>query len=286
MAPTGLAILLGAGPVVGHGIARALASPEQGNLAIALISRRQEKLTDLVNLLKTQCPGAVAEGFVSDTNPDNLSNAFSQIASHPSFHNLPLRAAIFNPKCPSRVPYLEETFSHFNGHLTEYVGGAFAFSQLVVQRLLADHASQPATLAEGSPKKGTIIFTGVTGALKCNANFAASLTTATKVHRWESSLASTLQSPASPPSNERSKIIIKVKTNIQNKIKKPKQQPKSRTKHQNQNNKSNSKAQYPIIIPQSLFSTTTPMPTQSETPKQSAPNSTPHPPNSAHSTKS
>ncbi|KAI7197046.1 NAD(P)-binding protein [Hortaea werneckii] len=173
MAPTGLAILLGAGPVVGHGIARALASPEQGNLAIALISRRQEKLTDLVNLLKTQCPGAVAEGFVSDTNPDNLSNAFSQIASHPSFHNLPLRAAIFNPKCPSRVPYLEETFSHFNGHLTEYVGGAFAFSQLAVQRLLGDHASEPATLAEGSPKKGTIIFTGVTGALKCNANFAA-----------------------------------------------------------------------------------------------------------------
>ncbi|TKA31314.1 hypothetical protein B0A50_02159 [Salinomyces thailandicus] len=171
MAPAGLAILLGAGPVVGHGIARALANPQQGNLAIALLARRQESLTDLVANLKSQCPGAIAEGFVSDTDPTNLSQAFEQISKHPSFQDLKLTAAVYNVKTPSRVPYHEETYQHFTEHLQTYVGGAFAFSQLATNRFFTDHGET--TLADGAGKKGTLIFTGVTGALKCNANFAA-----------------------------------------------------------------------------------------------------------------
>jgi len=39
MPPSGLAILLGAGPNTASGIARILASPSHGNLAVALLSR-------------------------------------------------------------------------------------------------------------------------------------------------------------------------------------------------------------------------------------------------------
>ncbi|GAB7362646.1 hypothetical protein MBLNU230_g2955t1 [Neophaeotheca triangularis] len=171
MAPAGLAILLGAGPVLGHGIARALAHPQQGNLAIALLARNQDKLNDLRSQLQSQCPGAVCETFTSDTSPDKLASAFEAIDKHPSFADLKLSTAIYNVKSPSRVPYLEETHHHFTDHLTTYVGGAFAFSQLATQRFFRDHGES--TLAEGSAKKGTLIFTGVTGALKCNPNFAA-----------------------------------------------------------------------------------------------------------------
>lgn len=82
-----------------------------------------------------------------------------------------MNAAVYNVKSPSRVPYAEETYEHFTQHLTTYVGGAFAFSQEVTKRFFRDHGE--GGLAEGSGKKGTLIFTGVTGALKCNANFAA-----------------------------------------------------------------------------------------------------------------
>lgn len=140
-------------------------------MAIALLARRKEKLDELVALLKSQCPGAVAEGFVSDTDPSNLEKAFSAIDQHDSFKGLKLKAAVYNVKSPSRVPYMEETYQHFTDHLQTYVGGAFAFSQLATKRFFRDNGES--ALAEGSPKKGTLIFTGVTGAIKCNPNFAA-----------------------------------------------------------------------------------------------------------------
>ncbi|KAK3699497.1 hypothetical protein LTR37_016454 [Vermiconidia calcicola] len=171
MAPSGLAILLGAGPVLGHGIARALAHPSQGNMAVALMARRKDSLDELVAKLKSDCPGATCEGFVSDTSPEKLEDAFKQVELHPSFTGLKLKAAVFNIKSPSRRPYAEETYQRFTEYLTMYVGGAFLFSQLSTKRFFRDHGET--TLAEGGGKKGTLIFTGVTGALKANPNFAA-----------------------------------------------------------------------------------------------------------------
>lgn len=140
-------------------------------MAIALMARRKEKLDELVAKLKHDCPGAICEGFVSDTSPDQLNKAFQDIESHSSFQGLKLRTAVFNIKSPSRISYAEETYQRFTEYMTMYVGGAFQFSKLATDRFWKDHGEK--TLAEGSGKKGTLIFTGVTGAIKCNPNFAA-----------------------------------------------------------------------------------------------------------------
>lgn len=140
-------------------------------MAIALMARRKEKLDELVSKLKQDCPGAVCEGFVSDTTPEKMEAAFRDVESHASFKGLKLKAAVFNIKSPSRISYAEESYQRFTEYMTMYVGGAFQFSKLATDRFWRDHGEK--TLAEGSGKKGTLIFTGVTGAIKCNPNFAA-----------------------------------------------------------------------------------------------------------------
>lgn len=63
------------------------------------------------------------------------------------------------------------TTQDFTGSLEAYVGGAFTFAQESLKRFFADHGENP--LQEGGSKKGTIIFTGTLGALRCSAQFAA-----------------------------------------------------------------------------------------------------------------
>lgn len=140
-------------------------------MAIALMARRKESLDELVAKLKQDCPGTVCEGIVSDTTPEKMGEAFKQVESHPTFKNLKLRAAVFNIKSPSRISYDEESYERFTEYLTMYVGGAFQFSKLATARFFKDNGEQ--TLAEGGSTKGTLIFTGVTGALRANPNFAA-----------------------------------------------------------------------------------------------------------------
>ncbi|KAF2233212.1 NAD(P)-binding protein [Viridothelium virens] len=175
MAPKGLAILIGAGPNTGAGIARILASPSHGNLAVALLARRPEPLHQLTASLRASTPGSTIEAFPADTTPASLERAFSAIASHAALANLPLELAIYSVKHSSKKPFLEETHADFTDSLTTYVGGAFAFAQLAVRRFLRDHGEQPLG-APGSPpnaKKGTLVFTGTLGALRCSAQFAA-----------------------------------------------------------------------------------------------------------------
>ncbi|KAK3060215.1 hypothetical protein LTS18_009055 [Coniosporium uncinatum] len=59
----------------------------------------------------------------------------------------------------------------FQQSLDTYVGGAFNFSQEALKRFFADHGEK--SLQEGGEKKGTLIFTGTLGALRCSAQFAA-----------------------------------------------------------------------------------------------------------------
>ncbi|KAF2718471.1 NAD(P)-binding protein [Polychaeton citri CBS 116435] len=172
MPPKGLAILLGAGPATGAGIARILAHPDHGNMAVALLARRGEALSSLKSSLQASTPqGAVFETFATDTSADNLAGAFEAIKAHPSFAGLKLRVAIYNIKHSSKKPFLQETYAAFTESLETYAGGAFQFSQLALRRFFDDHG--PATLAEGVGKKGTLIFTGTLGALRCNAEFGA-----------------------------------------------------------------------------------------------------------------
>ncbi|KAG8626288.1 hypothetical protein KVT40_005233 [Elsinoe batatas] len=171
MAPSGLAILLGAGPTTGAGIARILAHPKHGNMAVALLARRQESLNEIASSIKSQIPEATIETFPTDTSPDSLKSAFQSIKSHESFANLKLDVAIYSIKHSSKKPFLEETYQDFTTSIETYVGGAFTFSQEALRRFFADHGES--SLADGASKKGTLIFTGTLGALRCNAEFAA-----------------------------------------------------------------------------------------------------------------
>ena len=132
------------------------------------------------------------EAFPTDTSPEKLSAAFSDIRKHASFKDLKLKVAVFHVKHASKVvtnmpvtpfplpadsirkrqkPFLEETHSEFTESLNTYVGGAMAFAKEVVT-MLFDQNGQT-LLADGGGKKGTLIFTGTLGAMRTNANFAA-----------------------------------------------------------------------------------------------------------------
>lgn len=113
MSPSGLAILIGAGPATGAGIARILGHPSHGNLAVALLARRPEALNDLVSTLRSQAPNGVFESFPTDTSPEKLRKAFADIKAHDSFRDLKLKVAIFSVKNSSKKPFMEENFEAF-----------------------------------------------------------------------------------------------------------------------------------------------------------------------------
>ncbi|KAF2808904.1 NAD(P)-binding protein [Mytilinidion resinicola] len=171
MPPSGLAILLGAGPNTGAGIARILSHPSHGNLAVALLARRPEPLHALCTSLRQSSPDAVLEAFPTDTSPDALKKAFAEIKQHASFQGLKLRVAVYSVKHSSRKPFMEVGYDEFTESLETYVGGAFTFAQESLTRFFGDHGETP--LSEGGEKKGTLIFTGTLGALRCSAQYAA-----------------------------------------------------------------------------------------------------------------
>jgi len=162
---------MGAGPNTGAGIARILSHPSHGNLAVAILARRPEPLQDLAAKLKFETPGAVIEAFPTQPTPESIKATFAAIALHASFRDLKLSIAVYSVKHSSKKPFLDETYSDFTSSLETYVGGAFTFSQEALKRFFADHGE--AGLADGGEQKGTLIFTGTLGALRCSAQFAS-----------------------------------------------------------------------------------------------------------------
>lgn len=205
MPPSGLAILIGAGPNTvglqshpsyltepisfsqGTGIARVLSSPSHGNLAVALLARRPDSINASISKIRSANPTAVLEAFPSDTSKASLEKAFADIRAHKDFQGLKLKLAIYSIKHSSKKPFLQETREDFEESLETYVGGAFTFAQESLKRLFEDHGEK--ALADGAEKKGvsttscphithaeidqTLIFTGTLGALRCSAQFAA-----------------------------------------------------------------------------------------------------------------
>jgi len=179
MPPSGLAILMGAGPTTGSGIARILASPSHGNLAVALLSRSGS--SDLASSLRESSGGGVLHAFKTDTSAAALAKAFEEIKAHDAFKGLPLKLAIWNIKHSHKVPFEEETSERFEESLRIYVGGARNFAAECTKWMLSQ--GEPTTTSttsttstgEGAPmeKKGTLIFTGTLGAMRTNAQYAA-----------------------------------------------------------------------------------------------------------------
>ncbi|KAK2025844.1 short-chain dehydrogenase/reductase SDR [Colletotrichum zoysiae] len=172
MAPKGLAILIGAGPTSGAGIARILASPQHGNLAVALLARDPDNLHNLASDLG-KSSGGVLHPFPTDTQPDNLRRAFQQISDHPDFKGLKLKLAIYHVKNSRRKPFLEETPDGFNDSMSTYTTGAVVFAQEALKVMYAQNGGQTLLADTDGAKKGTVIFTGTLGAMRTNQQYAA-----------------------------------------------------------------------------------------------------------------
>ncbi|KAF4961365.1 hypothetical protein FSARC_10210 [Fusarium sarcochroum] len=172
MAPSGLAIIIGAGPTSGRGIARVLARPDAGNLAVALLARNADNLNSLRDSLRKETNG-VLHSFPTDTQPDNLRKAFKDIASHADFKDLKLKLAIYHVKHASKKPFLEETAEAFNDSMHTYTTGAVVFAQEALKLIYEQNGGQTLLSDTNGQKKGTIIFTGTLGAMRTNTGFAA-----------------------------------------------------------------------------------------------------------------
>ncbi|OCT46580.1 short-chain dehydrogenase/reductase SDR [Cladophialophora carrionii] len=185
MAPSGLAILLGAGPTTGAGIARVLARPSQGNLAVALLSRSGDAA--LADRLSQEAGGGVLKAFQSDTTETSLNDAFREVrtwaASLVDGGGLKLQLAIWSIKHSHKTAFEDETSSRFGDSLQVYVTGAMVFSQLALKWFLDQYPDDNTSVSgAGDPgsgeehemvKKGTLIFTGTLGALRTNPGYAA-----------------------------------------------------------------------------------------------------------------
>ncbi|KAB8303135.1 hypothetical protein EYC80_004586 [Monilinia laxa] len=187
MPPSGLAILIGAGPNTGTGIARILSHPEHGNLAIALLARNKDSLTSTRANLLSASPNSVIEIFPTSTEEQSLTQTFKSIRTHPSFATLPLKLSIFSIKQSSKKPFMTETRDEFVSSLESYVGGAFTFAQESLKLFFEHHGSE--TLEQTGKKKGTIIFTGTLGALRANSEYAAYGATRSSVRQMAQALA-------------------------------------------------------------------------------------------------
>ncbi|SLM34422.1 oxidoreductase domain containing protein [Lasallia pustulata] len=172
MPPSGLAIIIGAGPNTGSGIARILSHPSHGNLAVALLARKSSTLSSTLSNLQSTSPHSTIETFPTDTTPSSLTRTFSAIRTHPSFQNLKLSIAIYSIKHSSKKPFMQETHQDFTDSLETYVGGAMAFAQESLKLFFEHHGEQDLSATNGA-KKGTLIFTGTLGALRANSEYGA-----------------------------------------------------------------------------------------------------------------
>ncbi|KIV78007.1 hypothetical protein PV11_09775 [Exophiala sideris] len=177
MPPSGLAILMGAGPTTASGIARILAHPSHGNLAVALLSRSAD--AGLAERLSRESQGGTLRAFKTDTTESSLTSVFEEIKSWAKSQSVGIKLAIWNIKHSHKVPFEDESPTKFGDSLQTYVTGAMIFSQLSLKWMLAQYPEDTTTDSSGGGsgefmvKKGTIVFTGTLGALRTNAGYAA-----------------------------------------------------------------------------------------------------------------
>ena len=83
MAPSGFAIIIGAGPTSGRGIARVLARADGGNLAVALLARNADNLNNLRDGLREETNGCWKKIYnYLGKNPSNMLPDDSFLMAH------------------------------------------------------------------------------------------------------------------------------------------------------------------------------------------------------------
>lgn len=179
---------MGAGPTTGSGIARVLADPQRGNMAVALLSRSGDEA--LAERLGRESQGGILKAFATDTSPEKLGETIARVRKWAEEkEELKLKLAVWNIKHSHRVAFEDEDLIRFGDSLQTYVTGAAAFSQFCLKWMLSQYDGEEEEEGGGggdpdletnhdtgetvARKKGTLIFTGTLGALRTNPGYAA-----------------------------------------------------------------------------------------------------------------
>ncbi|KAF8128691.1 hypothetical protein EV363DRAFT_1507607 [Boletus edulis] len=141
--------------------------------SVALISRGPEHLNKLASEIN-QNRGEAVPFPVPDYAPASIRAAFSSIRARFPTTNYPLRVALFNAGYGVWKPFLEITEEEVRQSLDVNVLAAFTFSREVLLEFTKNDLEQPSEGGKGgSRKKGTLIFTGATAAIRGNTTTSA-----------------------------------------------------------------------------------------------------------------
>ena len=91
-------------PTSGAGICRILTHASHENLAFAVLARNRDNQNTVAKGLRSSTPNPV-HAFPTDTPPEKLSKAFSDIHSHGSFEDLKFNVAVFHIKHAHKNPF-------------------------------------------------------------------------------------------------------------------------------------------------------------------------------------
>jgi len=135
---------------------------------VALISRGPEHLNKLANEINHN-GGEAAPFPVPDYTPPSIRSAFSSIRTHFPVSTSPLRVAVFNAGYGVWKPFLDITEEETRESLDVNVLAAFIFSREVLLEFTKNDIEQASEGGKGgSRKKGTLVFTGATAAIRGN----------------------------------------------------------------------------------------------------------------------
>jgi len=148
----GTAVVVGAGPGLGSALARRFA---RAGMKVAVARRNAGELEGLTKEL-----GAGARAYSCDAINEI---AVQQLISSATKDLGPVRLVVYNAGGSARKGVLETTAAEFERYWKNACLGGFLVGREAVRAMLAQEA--------GGRHRGTVIFTGATGALRGSANF-------------------------------------------------------------------------------------------------------------------
>jgi len=166
-----LFVVAGIGNGTGTGAATARLFAKSG-YRVALISRGPEHLQKLAAELN-QAGGEVATFPLKDYTPASIKSAFASLKSH--WPTSPLRVALFNAAYGIWKPFLEVTEDELRESIDTNIVAAFAFARAALLEItkLDLEAPNEGGVAGDARKRGTLIFTGATAAIRGNVTTSA-----------------------------------------------------------------------------------------------------------------
>jgi NAD(P)-dependent dehydrogenase (short-subunit alcohol dehydrogenase family) len=147
-----VALVIGAGDATGSAIARRFA---REGYVVCVTRRSAEKVRSLVDEIRAA--GGVAHGFASDARKEDQ---VAELVEHIETQVGPIEAFVFNIGANVPCSILDETPRKFFKVWEMACYSGFLTSQAVARRM-------------AQRRRGTLLFTGATAALRGSANFAA-----------------------------------------------------------------------------------------------------------------